>query len=288
MNSVLRRSYGQLVLGNTGRVSFVRRHDDGSFFRCLSSSSDTSITTSPEEAGRKAADMAASMILNDAPPLRRLSPSTIMAHAGMDHGLHNAPMAPPLHFATTYTRPADGIYAPTDDIYVRGGNPTRLLLERTMFELECAGNNQQQQQPLGSLDDDPTTFAFSSGMMAATAIVLAHSAPLTVLVPDDVYHGVPTVLEDVFARHNVELKRIQMTNNKSDDNDGVAAIRHAIQSSSNTNDVIVWMETPSNPKCQVIDIRAVCQAVKEYPNVTTVVDATMASPVLTRPLEVST
>jgi O-acetylhomoserine/O-acetylserine sulfhydrylase-like pyridoxal-dependent enzyme len=57
--------------------------------------------------------------------------------------------------------------------------------------------------------------------------------------------------------HNVELKHIQMTNDNSDDDDGVAAIRQAIQSSSNNNDVIVWMETPSNPKCQVIDIRAV-------------------------------
>jgi hypothetical protein len=49
-----------------------------------------------------------------------------------------------------------------------------------MFELEHAGNNQQQHTLSGSLDDDPTPFAFSSGMMAATVIVLAHSAPLTV------------------------------------------------------------------------------------------------------------
>jgi hypothetical protein len=46
----------------------------------------------------------------------------------------------------------------------------------------------------------------------------------------------------VFARHNVELKRIQMTNNNSDNDDGVAAIRQAIQSSCNNNDVIVWLD----------------------------------------------
>jgi len=75
--------------------------------------------------------------------------------------------------------------------------------------------------------------------------------------------------------------------------DAIAEIAAGRSSSSNERrNVIVWMETPSNPKCEVVDIRAVCEAIRssrdrweDVLNVTTVVDGTMASPVLTRPLE---
>ncbi|KAL3919783.1 MAG: hypothetical protein SGARI_007118, partial [Bacillariaceae sp.] len=55
-----------------------------------------------------------------------------------------------------------------------------------------------------------------------------------------------------------------------------------------SQEVIVWMETPSNPKCHVLDIESICHAVESLRSshvITTVVDGTMASPILTRPLE---
>ena len=60
-------------------------------------------------------------------------------------------------------------------------NPTRLLLEKEMARLECHGRQ---------VDADIVSCAFASGMMAASSIVLAHQAPLTVLLPQDLYHGV--------------------------------------------------------------------------------------------------
>lgn len=174
-------------------------------------------------------------------------------------------------------------------------NPTRLLLEHTVYELECSQLSMDYFIP-------PTTLCFSSGMQAVTAILLAHSASnTTVLIPTDVYHGVRTVLSDVFARQGIRVRELEMVGER-----GVIGIEQsiseiavtAIESRSGDEDdhrhtVIVWMETPSNPKCEVVDIEEVCNAVQSAAErwsnvieVTTVVDGTMASPVLTRPIEV--
>ena len=167
-------------------------------------------------------------------------------------------------------------------------NPTRLLLEKTVFDLECSGLSPQE----ASISS--TSLAFSSGMQAVTSVILAHSTKdvtTTVLIPTDVYHGVRSLLSDVFARHGIKVRELDMVGDSGAET--VAdAIAEIASSSSDTNraNAIVWMETPSNPKCQVVDIQAVCEAAnseqwKEIVDVTTVVDGTMASPVLTRPLE---
>ena len=227
---------------------------------------------SPQEAGKRAEALALQQKNR-----KKDSIPTVAAHAGIEN-IHNAPLAPPLHVATTYTRPADGIYQNSDSIYAREDNPTRLLLEKTLFELETWGLD------LGSTkleDVPPTTWAFSSGMMAATAIILAHATPLTVILPKDVYHGVPTLLVDVFSRHQVDIRRVDMTGPTN-------AIVDEIQRADSSSEVIVWMESPSNPLCEVVDIAAITTAVKGIDShvITTVVDVTMASPIVTRPLEV--
>jgi cystathionine beta-lyase/cystathionine gamma-synthase len=235
----------------------------GPCYQCFSTS-----TLTPEEAGRKAERLAASLHEKESQSL-----STLLAHAGMEK-IPNAPMAPPLHLATTYTRPSDGLYRDSDSKYARMDNPTRVLLEKTIFELECVGLDVDE-------EIEPTTFAFSSGMMAVTSIILAHQSPVTFLVPKDLYHGVPSVLVKVFSRHNVTIRPVDMSQ--------VSEVTDAISNAGLDSDVIVWMETPSNPLCQIVDIKAICDAVGSITshNVTTVVDVTMASPVLTRPLEVS-
>ncbi len=168
-------------------------------------------------------------------------------------------------------------------------NPTRLLLEKTVFELECSGLSQKASIA-------PTSLAFSSGMQAVTSVILAHSTKdvtTTVLIPTDVYHGVRSLLSDIFARHGVKVRELDMVGDSGAETvaDAIAEIASSA-SDTNRSSVIVWMETPSNPKCQVVDIEAVCEEAnsvqeqfKEILDVTTVVDGTMASPVLTRPLE---
>ena len=125
------------------------------------------------------------------------------------------------------------------------------------------------------------SFAFSSGMMAASSIILAHTAPVTVLLPPDCYHGVGTVLAEVFARFQVKVTQVNMSN--------VSEVQEAIERSDPSSQVIVWMETPSNPLCQITDIRAVCEAVRSVDRkepITTMVDSTLSPPCITQALAV--
>ncbi|VEU33585.1 unnamed protein product [Pseudo-nitzschia multistriata] len=209
-------------------------------------------------------------------------------------------------------------------------NPTRLLLEKCIFELECSHPMFSSEKNTADNIPMKTSFAFSSGMQAVTTILLAHStsssplstgSTMTVLIPKDVYHGIRSLLSDVFSRHGVEVIEINMVTlgkneNGADNESGAVAIQNAIydiaaavtkdkydrrgvdgnetdgQNKNDRHNVILWMETPSNPKCEVTDIEAICNSAqsaaarwKNVIDVTTVVDGTMASPILTRPLE---
>lgn len=225
-------------------------------------------TLTPEEAGRRAEAAAASRLEKESPTL-----ATLVAHAGMV-SQPNAPLSPPLHMASTNTRPADGVYNETDSKYSRVDNPTRLLLEKAIFEMECHGVDYDKE--LG-----PSTFCFSSGMMAVSSIILAHKSPVVMIFPKDLYHGVPTVTVDVFSQHNVVSKHVDMS-----DTSQIMSTLKSLEGTS--SQAIVWMETPSNPLCHVIDIQGICEAVRSSKvAVTTVVDSTLAPPVITRPIEVS-
>lgn len=226
---------------------------------------------SASEAGKRAEALANDANNNGSTMKQVESMSTLLAHAGVDPTRPNTPMAPPIHMATTYTRPADGQYLEFDAIYTRTDNPTRLLLETTVGELECHGAENHGD------GEKWTTCAFSSGMMAVSSVILAHEAPLRVIIPKDLYMGVPTVLANVFQRFGVEVCRLDFGGDLSQ-------VEEMVKTAP--NQVIIWMETPSNPLLQVIDISAVCELAKPYSNLTTVVDATLVSPVLTQPLRV--
>ncbi len=221
---------------------------------------------SPETAGRLAFEKSKATPEPSHPSLE-----TLLAHAGVDSSQHNAPMSPPLSLASTYTRPPDGPYHEDDMIYSRMGNPTRDLLEQTIGTLECHGDSRKH--------NDVVSCAFSSGMACVSSLVMTHKEPVTVLLPSDLYHGVPTVLADILSRFNVKYQRIDFTQGPQ--------LKMALSAMDSSNDVIVWMETPSNPLCQVIDIKAVCNEVNSFRsklNITTVVDSTLAPPCLAQPL----
>ena len=190
----------------------------------------------------------------------------------------------------------------SDFKYARMDNPTRLLLEKTIFDLECInlsklsssssssehGTEKHSSQSMSSL-------AFASGLMAVTNILLAHSSPITILLPDDLYHGTSTLFFDVFARHShVQTIPVDMSQTSSVIEAISSIATERSDDSKPTENIIVWMESPSNPKCQIVDIGAICNAVQtiqqdesigRYVKCTTVVDGTMSSPVLTRSLE---
>jgi len=190
------------------------------------------------------------------------------------------------------------------------GNPTRSCLENVLSGLEMMedSSNDVVMGAGGEGGYKAVTSAFSSGMAAASAMVLAHSQrPVYIIIPDDRYHGVPVQLSSVFEGRNVFYTSVDMTDVANiqkeverilcndDDGEGVGV------GDGNINggqlDVLVWIETPSNPLCKVTDIKLVCDWVTQFreaklngtdecriSNISTVVDSTWAPPVITQPL----
>ena len=206
--------------------------------------------------------------------------ATQLSHAGLSRKCGNGessinfnnPLSPPITLATTFERPPSGEYGEVGLIYSRSCNPTRKLLEEAVGRLE-----------MSFTDVDAPTFAFSSGMAAVASLLLACTSPVQLLLPKDVYHGVPTQLLNAFCEHGVSYKSVDMTNV----NDLQQKLEENIGSGGT---LIVWIETPSNPLCQVTDIQAVCNYVEklrtqsDQGKILTVVDSTWAPPCITQPL----
>lgn len=180
---------------------------------------------------------------------------TLAVHAG--HGVDAATGAvtAPIHLSTTFERDADGGY-PHGYIYSRNHNPNRNGLEAAMAALEggsaCA--------------------AFGSGLAAVTAIFQTLQPGDHVVAPLDIYHGTANVLKHLFAKWTVEASFVDMTD--------LDALRQAIRPTTR----IVWIETPSNPLLQCVDIAAVAD-IAHRASALAVADNTFASPVLQRPLD---
>lgn len=267
----------QRTLALASRRLFCQLH------RHRQASSSSSSTFTPAEAGslghRLRKEFDSSSNRNES----TTSLSTLLSHAGLSKGVStNIPLSPPIELATTYERPADGNYGDNGLIYSRSCNPTRKLLEDAIGQLEVeAGQRQQTAAP---------TFAFSSGMAAVASLLLAQTSPVKLLIPSDVYHGVPTQLHVCLNDHGITHEAVDMTNV----NDLQQKLEHYIESDTNNNDdgtLVIWMETPSNPLCQVTDIQTMCEVVNEMRiqsknayKIITVVDSTWAPPVITRPL----
>jgi cystathionine gamma-synthase len=215
--------------------------------------------------------------------------STILSHAGlpMSHdSKYNQPLSPPINLATTYERPPDGNYAEDGWIYSRESNPTRKLLEDVMGQLETTSATEMSNDDSCKHADG---YAFSSGMAAIASLLLAHKSPVKVLIPTDVYHGLLTQFAKVLSDHGVLHSSVDMTN--------CEALKSCIEKEMSTDagrygSLIVWMETPSNPLCQVIDIKTICDMVEEIRQstdgkfrITTVVDSTWAPPFISQPLK---
>ena len=179
---------------------------------------------------------------------------TLAVHAG--HGVDPATGAvvDPIHLSTTFEREADGTY-PRGYLYSRNGNPNRNGLETA----------------LAALEGGEVCATFGSGLAAVTAIFQGLQPGDHVLAPLDIYHGTANVLKHLFAKWQVSASFVDMTQL-----DVVAA---ALQ----PNTRIVWIETPSNPLLQCVDIAALADMAHQA-GARAIADNTFASPVLQRPL----
>ena len=179
---------------------------------------------------------------------------TLAVHAG--HGVDAATGAvtEPIHLSTTFERAADGSY-PHGFLYSRNHNPNRNGLEAA----------------LAALEGGSACAAFGSGLAAVTAIFQGLQPGDHVVAPKDIYHGTANVLKHLFAKWGVGASFVDMT--RLDD----------VSAAMLPNTRIVWIETPSNPLLQCVDIAEVA-AIAHRGGARAVADNTFASPALQRPL----
>lgn len=162
----------------------------------------------------------------------------------------------PLHTSTTFERSADGSF-PAGYEYIRDSNPTRFAFEQAMAVLEGGGKG----------------IAFASGMAAITAVLEAHPSKGRVVLPDDMYFGIRSLIRETDIGRRFEFVPIDMRD--------LDRVRTAVRDKPTG---LVWIETPSNPMIRVVDIAAICQIAHEA-GALAVVDNTWATPALQRPLD---
>ena len=179
---------------------------------------------------------------------------TLAVHAG--HGVDAATGAvtEPIHLSTTFERDADGSY-PHGYLYARNHNPNRNGLEAA----------------LAALEGGSACAAFGSGLAAVTAIFQGLQPGDHVVAPTDIYHGTANVLKHLFAKWGVGASFVDMTR--------LDEVRAAMRPATK----IVWIETPSNPLLQCVDIAEVA-AIARHGGARAVADNTFASPALQQPL----
>src|ERR671939_1012377 len=161
----------------------------------------------------------------------------------------------PIYQTSTFVQDAVGVHKGYD--YARGANPTRTALQLCLASLEGAEHG----------------VAYSSGMGAVTTVMhLVHPSERVVCV-NDVYGGVYRLFSQVYEPKGYEIGFV------SADELSTNAAAHLDERTR-----LVWLESPTNPLLNVVDIRAAAEAAHAA-GALVVVDNTFATPYLQRPLE---
>jgi cystathionine gamma-synthase len=165
-------------------------------------------------------------------------------------------VVPPIHMASTYERDADNGYR-SGRIYARADNPTFDQAETTLAALESGAK----------------ALIFSSGMSAATACFLALAPGDHVVAPKVMYWSLRNWLGSFATNWGLKVEFV--------DADRIDAIAAAVRPRETK---LVWLETPANPTWAVSDIAAAAE-IAHKAGALLAVDSTVATPVLTRPIE---
>jgi cystathionine gamma-synthase len=180
---------------------------------------------------------------------------TRAVHVGHEIDSGTGAVAPPIILSTTFAR--DENYVPINrHVYSRSTNPNRDALESA----------------LASLEGGTSACAFSSGQAATAAVLHALRPGDHVILPLDLYFGTKALLDQHYARWDVQVTSVDMTDPSN------------VQAALQPNTRLVWIETPSNPRLDLADI-AVISEIAHSVAAKVVADNTWASPMFTRPLE---
>jgi len=174
-------------------------------------------------------------------------------HAGLEPDPSTGAIMTPIYQTSTYVQESPGINKGYG--YARGKNPTRVALEKN----------------LAALEDGKHAICFSSGMGATDAVIKLLLPGDEVITGDDLYGGSYRMFTKIFANYGIKFHFINMTDASN------------IEKHVNEKTKLIWIETPTNPTMQIVDIEACAKIAKKH-HLLLAVDNTFASPYLQNPL----
>ena len=174
-------------------------------------------------------------------------------HGGQEPDKAYGAVMPPIYQTSTYAQTTPGGHKGFE--YSRTHNPTRQALERS----------------LASIETGEFAFAFGSGLAAMDAVLKLLKPGDEVVSTDDLYGGSYRLFTKIFEDFGIRFHFVNMSNVDN------------VEAAINKNIRMVWVETPTNPMMNVIDIKAVSVLCKSN-DVLLAVDNTFASPYIQQPL----
>lgn len=180
--------------------------------------------------------------------------ATKVIHAGIEPDATSGAIMTPIFQTSTYVQDAPGVHKGFE--YARTQNPTRNVL----------------QEQLAALENGNHGICFASGLAATDAIVKLFQQGDHIISCNDLYGGTYRIFTKVYGKFGMEFSFVDMTD--------IANIENAITPKTK----LIWVETPTNPMLNIVDIAAVCALAKKH-NLLVCVDNTFASPYLQTPLD---
>jgi cystathionine gamma-lyase len=179
---------------------------------------------------------------------------TKAVHAGVEPDPSTGAIMTPIFQTSTYVQEAPAKHK--GYAYARGANPTRNSLQKS----------------LAALENGKHAICFSSGMGATDAVIKLLNPGDEVITSNDLYGGSYRMFRKVFEKYGIRFHFIDMTKASN------------VQSVLNEKTRLLWLETPTNPLMNIVDIKA-CSDLVRNKNIIVAVDNTFASPYLQNPLD---
>ncbi len=180
--------------------------------------------------------------------------ATKAIHAGVHPDESTGAIMTPIYQTSTYVQ--DGVGNHKGYEYSRTLNPTRHALEKN----------------IAAIENGRFGAAFGSGLAAIDCVVKMLSPGDEVISTNDLYGGTYRLFTTIFAKYGIQFHFVDMSNASN------------IENYITTNTKLIWVETPTNPMMNIVDIEAVSQIAKKA-GAMLAVDNTFATPYLQTPID---
>jgi len=180
--------------------------------------------------------------------------NTKVIHAGVEPDSATGAIMTPIYQTSTYVQDEVGKHKGFE--YSRTGNPTRAALESS----------------LAAIENGKYGACFGSGLAAIDCVIKMLNPGDEVISTNDLYGGSYRIFKTIFEKYGIKFHFVDMLNLEN------------IKDALNEKTKLIWIETPTNPMMNIIDIKSIVEMVKDSDAIIGV-DNTFATPYLQRPLD---